>query len=60
MFYPERGTTCADLKAICAECPVTAECLAYALVNREKYGTWGGKSERQRRRMRRRDRSAAE
>ena len=34
-------------KAICADCPVVAECAAAGL--REVYGVWGGMSERDRR-----------
>ena len=45
-------------KAICAQCPVRAACLDYALTRPEKYGTWGGLNEderasERRRRMRR-------
>lgn len=40
-------------KAVCRTCVVREECLEYALVNREKFGVWGGRSERERRRMRR-------
>lgn len=29
-------------KAICAECPVRAQCLVYAFQRPEKWGTWGG------------------
>ena len=52
LWYPERGERTAEAKAVCAACPVRAECLAFALDNGEKFGVWGGKSERQRRRMR--------
>lgn len=50
-FFPEKGEATAPAKRICALCPVTAECLAYALANRERFGVWGGKSERERRAM---------
>jgi WhiB family transcriptional regulator, redox-sensing transcriptional regulator len=36
-------------KAICAACPVRAECLDYALEIREPYGIWGGLNELERR-----------
>lgn len=54
LFFPRRGdnTTVANAKAVCADCPVRVTCLEYALVNAEKFGIWGGKSERERRRMR--------
>jgi len=53
LFFPERGTSTAAPKAVCAGCVVRDECLEYALVNGEKFGVWGGLSERERRRIRR-------
>ena len=38
----------AEAKALCARCPVAAECLAYALANRQNVGCWGGMSPRER------------
>ena len=38
--------------AICNTCPVQTWCLAYALENDERYGVWGGVSERGRARIR--------
>ena len=52
LFFPERGGDGRGAKAVCAECPVTAECLDFALINSEKFGIWGGKSERERGRIR--------
>lgn len=52
VFYPERGKSPEPAKAICAECPVIAECLDHAIVTRELVGVWGGKSEHERRRLR--------
>ena len=46
------GDAAAEAKAICARCPVIAECLAYALEQREDFGIWGGKDERERRAIR--------
>jgi WhiB family redox-sensing transcriptional regulator len=46
-------------RQICAECPVKAECLEYALENRIDHGVWGGCSERERRRIQRRRRQEA-
>jgi WhiB family redox-sensing transcriptional regulator len=43
----------AQAKAYCRRCPVREECLEYALSNGEKFGIWGGMSERERRRIRR-------
>lgn len=53
LFFPGVGVTADAVRAVCAGCPVTAECLDYALRNGEHYGIWGGTSERERRRMRR-------
>lgn len=47
-FYPERGGTNLAARGVCAECPVRAACLAWAVENGEKYGMWGGLSEAQR------------
>lgn len=52
LFYPTQGESTAEAKAVCRECPVTAECLAYALETRQQFGIWGGKSERERRPLR--------
>ena len=53
-FFPEKGGSTRDAKKICAQCEVKAECLEYALSNDERFGIWGGLSERERRRLRRR------
>ncbi len=53
-FFPEKGGSTRDAKRICAQCTVKAECLEYALNNDERFGIWGGLSERERRRLRRR------
>lgn len=52
-FFPARGESLAEQRAVCAVCPVKTECLDYALRNGEKYGVWGGTGERERRLMRR-------
>lgn len=49
LFYPGRGESTAEAKAVCAACTVTDECRLSALVEREKFGIWGGLSERERR-----------
>lgn len=52
LFYPERGASTREAKAICHGCDVRVECLEYALANGEKFGIWGAKSERERRKIR--------
>ena len=53
-FFPEKGGSTREAKKICTGCEVRAECLEYALSNDERFGIWGGLSERERRRLRRR------
>lgn len=55
MFFPEKGGTARDAKKVCRGCPVAGECLAYALRRDERWGIWGGLSERERRRLTPRD-----
>ena len=42
---PSRSGREAAAKAVCATCPVIAQCRAHALAAREPYGVWGGLSE---------------
>jgi WhiB family transcriptional regulator, redox-sensing transcriptional regulator len=53
-FFPEKGGSTREAKKICTGCEVRAECLEYALTMDERFGIWGGLSERERRRLRRR------
>lgn len=52
-FFPEKGGSTREAKSVCFSCSVRAECLEYALLNDERFGIWGGMSERERRRHRR-------
>jgi WhiB family redox-sensing transcriptional regulator len=52
LFFPERGASTREAKDTCRACPVRMECLEYALERGEKFGIWGGLSERERRRIR--------
>jgi len=53
-FFPEKGGSTREAKRICAVCEVRAECLEYALAHDERFGIWGGLSERERRKLKRR------
>lgn len=53
LFFPERGASTREAKAVCRGCVVKQECLEYAIANSEKFGIWGGMSERERRKVRR-------
>ncbi|WP_163540819.1 WhiB family transcriptional regulator [Occultella kanbiaonis] len=54
-FFPETGGSTANAKRVCNGgpgrdvCPVRNDCLLYALANGERFGVWGGLSERERR-----------
>jgi WhiB family transcriptional regulator, redox-sensing transcriptional regulator len=50
-FFPEKGGSTREAKRVCVSCEVRAECLEYALANDERFGIWGGLSERERRRL---------
>jgi WhiB family redox-sensing transcriptional regulator len=56
LFFPaDDGTGVAatrEARAICAGCPVSAQCLQFALSSPERWGTWGGLPEQERHGMR--------
>ena len=52
-FFPEKGGSTREAKKVCRSCEVRAECLEYALEHDERFGIWGGMSERERRRLKR-------
>ena len=54
IFFPERGGSARDAKRVCMACEVRDECLEYALANDERFGIWGGLSERERRKLKKR------
>ncbi len=53
-FFPEKGGSTREAKKVCTSCEVRSECLDYALENDERFGIWGGLSERERRKLKRR------
>lgn len=59
IFYPVSDEDAGEAKEICEACPVRQPCLESALVEREKYGVWGGLTERERRRLLRQRRKTA-
>ena len=52
-FFPSDGVGVDKARRICAQCSVQPECLEYALNNDERFGIWGGLSERERRKLKR-------
>jgi WhiB family transcriptional regulator, redox-sensing transcriptional regulator len=49
LFFPDKGVNVVEAKKVCAGCPVVVECASYAVRADERYGVWGGLSERDRR-----------
>jgi WhiB family transcriptional regulator, redox-sensing transcriptional regulator len=52
-FFPEKGGSTREAKRVCGRCDVRGDCLTYALAHDERFGIWGGLSERERRRLKR-------
>ncbi|MFK4145003.1 WhiB family transcriptional regulator [Streptomyces sp. NPDC004065] len=52
-FFPEPGSSVREAKRICAMCEMRPACLEYALANDERFGVWGGLSEKERLALRR-------
>ncbi|HUW16108.1 MAG TPA: WhiB family transcriptional regulator [Actinomycetes bacterium] len=50
-FFPEKGGSTREAKKVCLTCEVRVDCLDYALGHDERFGIWGGLSERERRRL---------
>jgi WhiB family transcriptional regulator, redox-sensing transcriptional regulator len=50
-FFPEKGGSTREAKKVCLTCEVRQDCLEYALLNDERFGIWGGLSERERRKL---------
>lgn len=48
VFFPISEEDAGRAKEICAACMVREECLAYSLTHRERYGVWGGVTEKER------------
>jgi WhiB family redox-sensing transcriptional regulator len=51
MFFPGHDGDSEPALLVCSGCAVRDECLDFALETRQRYGIWGGTTERQRRRM---------
>ena len=52
-FFPEPGSSVREAKRICGMCEMRSACLEYALNNDERFGVWGGLSEKERLELRR-------
>lgn len=51
-FFPEGTGLSQDVRRICAACPVSVECLTFALADPSLKGVWAGTTERGRGRIR--------
>jgi len=58
-FFPARGESAREAKAVCASWAVRRECLEYAMRWDQLCGVWGGLSERERRQVRRERKNAS-
>jgi len=58
-IHPFRGAGVEKARKICGRCEVKDLCLEYALVEEIEHGVWGGASERERRRIKKRRRDGA-
>ncbi|MET9497425.1 WhiB family transcriptional regulator [Streptomyces sp. NPDC006552] len=59
LFFPIGATAAAlaqteEAKRVCQGCPVSVQCLRWALETGQEHGVWGGLTEDERRRLRRR------
>ncbi|OIJ94876.1 WhiB family transcriptional regulator [Streptomyces colonosanans] len=52
-FFPEPGSSVREAKRICGLCAIRSTCLEYALIHDERFGVWGGLSEKERMQLRR-------
>lgn len=52
LFFPQRGESTSEAKAVCAQCEVRLDCLEYALGGERTFGIWGGLSVGERKRLR--------
>lgn len=52
-YFPDKGGSTKAAKKVCRSCEVRVECLEYALEHEERFGVWGGLSERERRKLKR-------
>lgn len=53
-FFPEKGGSTREAKRVCLTCEVRDDCLDTALKNDERFGVWGGLTERERRKLKKR------
>ncbi|MEV6249681.1 WhiB family transcriptional regulator [Streptomyces sp. NPDC051742] len=55
-FFPAPGSSTREAKQLCGACEGRVACLEYALRHDERFGVWGGLSEKERVRLKRQSR----
>lgn len=50
-FFPAPGSSTREAKQLCGACEGRVACLEYALTHDERFGVWGGLSEKERHRL---------
>ncbi|MFI8826324.1 WhiB family transcriptional regulator [Streptomyces sp. NPDC053431] len=53
-FFPAPGSSTREAKLLCGACEGRVACLEYALTHDERFGVWGGLSEKERIKLKRR------
>jgi WhiB family transcriptional regulator, redox-sensing transcriptional regulator len=53
IFFPAKGDPGTQARQVCGRCPVSDNCLAYALASGEEFGIWGGLDPGERKNLRR-------
>lgn len=51
LFFPPTEEEAAVAKGYCATCPVRVACLAFSIERNERFGVWGGLTEKERARL---------
>lgn len=52
LWFPAKGDPGTEAKQICGLCPARAECLEFAIETVQRAGIWGGKGDRELRKIR--------
>lgn len=50
-FFPENRDEEREALKVCSTCPVVEDCLDHAIESNERFGIWGGTTERERRKI---------
>ncbi|MER5884785.1 WhiB family transcriptional regulator [Streptomyces sp. NPDC001941] len=56
-FFPAPGSSTREAKMLCNACEGRVACLEYAMAHDERFGVWGGLSEKERESLRRGNRA---